>query len=147
MKTNLLKIVPGLFRVSLLAAAVCLAGCKTTMNTVEPAEQSARKNMLPDKRVITDAGLAKKVYVIGINEDMTVGGVLKAQVEVWNRTRSQARFNYTWEWFDSAGMLVSPTSTAVNQCVIAGQETRYLQAVAPTPQCRDFRVKFIENTR
>jgi uncharacterized protein YcfL len=144
MKTNLLNSLTG---ACLLAGAIAICGCKTTMNTVEPAETSGKRNMLPDKRVLTDAGLAKKVYVVGINEDMTVGGLLKAQVEVWNRTRSQARFNYSWEWFDSAGMLVSPTSTAVNQCVIAGQETRFLSAVAPTPRCRDFRVKFIEKTR
>jgi len=143
MKTNVLKTFAG---ACLLVGALAITGCKTTMNTVEPAEPTARKNMLPDKRVITDANLAKMVYVIGINEDMTVGGLLKAQVEVWNRTRSQKRFNYTWEWFDAAGMQVIPTSTLVQPCVIAGQETRFLSAVAPTPQCRDFRIKFIESS-
>ena len=136
MKTNVLKTISG---VCLLAVAIAFSGCKTTMNTVSPAEPTARKNMLPDKRVITDANLAKMVYVIGINEDMTVGGLLKAQVEVWNRTRSQKRFN-------AAGMQVIPTSTLVQPCIIAGQETRFLSAVAPTPQCRDFRIKFIESS-
>lgn len=126
---------------------IAAPGCRTSMNTVEPAQPSAKKNLLPDKRVITDANLARKVYVVGINEDMTPGGLLQAQVEVWNQTRSQQRFTYTFEWFDAAGMQVNPTSRLMMPCTIESQETRFLSSVAPSPLCRDFRIKFIESTR
>src|SRR5688572_5443538 len=113
----------GLLAGALALALLSGAGCRTTVNTVEPAEPSAKKNMLPDKRVITDSTLARKVYVVGINEDMTPGGLLQAQVEVWNRTQSQQRFSYTFQWFDAAGMQVNPTSTLLMPCTIEGQET------------------------
>jgi len=100
--------------------------------------------MVTDKRVITDSNLSRKVYVIGVAEAPTPGGVLQIQVEVWNRTGSAQRFNYWFEWFDSNGMQVNPTSTARIPCLLEGGETRLLSSVAPTPLCKDFRVKFME---
>jgi hypothetical protein len=41
-------------------------------------------------------------------------------------------------------MQVNPTSTAMLHCTLEGGETRLLSSVAPTPLCKDFRVKFIE---
>ena len=141
MKTPMLKSISG---ACLLAGVLLLAGCKTTVNTVERAEPIGNRKMVVDKRVITDASLARKVYVVGVSEDMTVGGFMTAQVEVWNTTSSRQRFNYSFEWFDAAGMLVKTSSTALNTCVIDGKESKFLAGTAPLPSARDFRVKFIE---
>jgi uncharacterized protein YcfL len=127
----------------LFAGSLALTGCQTTVNTVS-REPPAQRQMVTDKRVLTDANLSRKVYVIGVAEAPTPGGVLQIQVEVWNKTRSEQRFNYWFEWFDSNGMQVNPTSTAMIPCTLLGGETRLLQSVAPTPLCKDFRVKFIE---
>jgi uncharacterized protein YcfL len=143
MKIPVLK---NLSRVSLIAGAIYVAGCTTTVNTVERAEPTGRKQMVKDKRVITDPSLERKVSVIGINEDMTPGGMLQVQVEVWNQTNSKQSFDYSFQWFDAAGMQVQPTSVALLPCTIEGQETRFLSSVAPTSRCRDFRVKFIESS-
>ena len=130
-----------------LAAVSVLGGCKsTTVNTIS-REPGAQRQMITDKRVITDRTLANKVYVIGVAEAPTPGGLLQIQVEVWNRTKSRARFNYVFEWFDANGMLVNPTSTALIQAVIEGGETRLISSLAPTPLCKDFRVKFIEGSK
>ncbi len=127
----------------LLAGSLAFSGCQTTVNTVS-REPGVQRQMVTDKRVRTDASLAKKVYIVGVAEAPTPGGVLQIQVEVWNRTRSDQRFNYWFEWFDSNGMQVNPTSTAMIPCTLQGGETRLLQSVAPTPLCKDFRIKFIE---
>ena len=132
-----------LFGACLLGGTLVFTGCQTTVNTVS-REPPAQRQMVTDKRVLTDASLAKKVYIVGVAEAPTPGGVLQIQVEVWNRTRSAQRFNYWFEWFDSNGMQVNPTSTAKIPCLIEGGETRLLSSVAPTPLCKDFRVKFIE---
>src|SRR5882672_25177 len=132
-----------LFSASLLATCLAFTGCQTSVNTVS-REPPAQRQMVTDKRVITDANLGRKVYVIGVAEAPTPGGVLQIQVEVWNRTGSAQRFNYWFEWFDSNGMQVNPTSTAKIPCLLEGGETRLLSSVAPTPLCKDFRVKFIE---
>ena len=132
-----------LFSACLLAGSFVFTGCQTSVNTVS-REPPAQRQMVTDKRVITDANLGRKVYVIGVAEAPTPGGVLQIQVEVWNRTGSAQRFNYWFEWFDSNGMQVNPTATAKIPCLLEGGETRLLSSVAPTPLCRDFRVKFME---
>ena len=131
---------------ALLASVLLTAGCKTTVNTVESAQPTAKKEMVADKRVITDSSLASKVYVVGVNEAKTPGGLIQIQLEVVNQTSSRQRFTYHVQWFDAAGMQLSSTTAAILPCVIEGKETRYLSAVAPHPACKDFRVQFLESS-
>jgi uncharacterized protein YcfL len=101
--------------------------------------------MVADQRAITDGGLKKKVSIVGVNQSMTPGGFLKVQVELLNTTRSLARFSYHFEWFDANGMQLSTLTAAEIPDQIEGGEDKFISSVAPTPACRDFRVKFIEN--
>lgn len=132
---------------ALLASVLLTGGCKTTMNTVENAQPTAKKEMVADKRVITDSSLSSKVYVVGVNEAKTPGGLIQIQLEVVNQTSSRQRFTYHVQWFDAAGMQLSSTTAAILPCVIEGKETRYLSAVAPHPACKDFRVQFLESSK
>lgn len=132
---------------AVVASVILTSGCKTTVNTVEPAQPTAQKEMVADKRVLTDASLARKVYVVGVNDSRNDSGLLQIQLEVVNQTNSRQRFTYHVQWFDGAGMQVSSTTGAILPCVIEGKETRYLSAVAPHPACKDFRVQFMESTR
>ncbi|MFM7555635.1 MAG: DUF1425 domain-containing protein [Verrucomicrobiota bacterium] len=139
---------PSLVRV--LATATLLAaigtGCET-VNTSEPAQPAFQRNMVSEKRVITDASLARRVQVQGINVSEGPGGFLKVQAEILNTTRSYQRFAYKWEWFDKDGNLVEgPASVAVTRQV-EGKESLFLQGVAPNAAVRDFRLKLYENAR
>lgn len=144
MKISLTQSMAG---AALVAGVILTGGCKTTVNTVEPAQPTAQKEMVADKRVLTDASLARKVYVVGVNEARNDSGLLQIQLEVVNQTNSRQRFTYHVQWFDATGMQVSSTTGAILPCVIEGRETRYLSAVAPHPACKDFRVQFMESTR
>ena len=132
--------------------AACLAlpallwpGC-TTVNTVEPAQPVARRQMLPDKRVITDSSLNRHVEILGVNTATGPEGFLKIQVELRNKTRSEHNFTYRVEWFDENGMIVaSPTAAAIPR-TIEGKETLAITATAPTDRAKDFRIKFLEPT-
>lgn len=42
------------------------AGCQT-VNTTETAQPAFQRNMVSEKRVITDASLARKVQILGVN--------------------------------------------------------------------------------
>lgn len=129
-----------------LAATVLLpAGC-TTVNTIEPAQPVAQREMLSDKRVVTDASLGRHVKLIGINTATGPGGFLKIQVEVQNTSRSRQSFTYRVEWFDENGMIISQsTRTAIPQ-TLEGKETASITATAPTDKAKDFRIKFLEPT-
>jgi len=136
MKTRILLPLAG---IGLLA----LTGC-TTVNTVENADKQGQRQMVTDQRAITDASLDRKVSIVGVNQSMTPGGLLKVQVELENRTRSLQRFNYRFEWFDANGMQVTTVASALLPDQIEGKESKFIFGVAPNPNCKDFRVKFIE---
>jgi uncharacterized protein YcfL len=76
---------------------------------------------------------------------MTPGGFLKVQIEFLNTTRSLQRFSYHFEWFDANGMQLTTLTPAEVPDEIQGGEDKFISSVAPTPACKDFRVKFIEN--
>ena len=120
-------------------------GCKT-VNTIEPAQPVAERDMLSDKRVVTDSTLNRKVRVLGINQATGLGGFLKIQVELQNTTSRVQSFTYRVEWFDENGMIINlPTKTARPQ-TMEGKETISITATAPTDRAKDFRIKFIEPT-
>jgi len=136
-------------KINYLVAAllgVSVVGC-TTVNTVERAQPVAQKQMVADKRVLTDAGLARGASIVGVNESSTPDGFLKVQIEILNRTRSRKNFSYRFEWFDQSGMLVNSPTSAFTPRQIEGQESMFITAIAPTPGAKDFRVKLIENNR
>jgi uncharacterized protein YcfL len=122
-----------------------MAGCTNPMNTVENTQKSGQRQMISDQRVITDMGLNRYVSVVGVNTAMTPGGLLKVQVELFNRERSFHRFSYRFEWFDANGMQVNNVLTdAVVADQIEGGESKFISAIAPNPACKDFRLKLLE---
>lgn len=128
------------------AGLLFVSGCaSTTVNSVENAQKEGQRQMVSDSRVITDGSLNKKVSVVGVNQTMTPGGLLKVQVELLNRTRSYQAFNYRFEWFDASGMQMNNVASALIPSTIEGKESKFISAVAPTATCKDFRLKLIEN--
>ena len=116
----------------------------TTVNTIEPAQPVAHRQMLSDKRVITDTGLYGRVRPIGINVATVSTGFLKIQLEVENLSSSAQAFAYRVEWFDANGMIVeTPMSIWIDRR-IQGGETLSLTALAPNVTAKDFRIKMIE---
>lgn len=142
MKTNIFL---PLAAAGFVAGLLAVSGCKTSVNSVENAQKTGQRSMVADQRAITDTGLAKKVSIVGVNSATTPGGFLKVQVELLNTTRSLARFNYRFEWFDANGMQLNTVASAVIADQIQGGEDKFISAVAPTTACKDFRVKLIEN--
>jgi len=131
--------------VGFTAGLLAVSGCKTSVNSVENAQKTGQRQMVADQRAITDSSLKKKVSIVGVNQTMTPGGFLKVQIELLNTTRSLQRFSYHFEWFDANGMQLTTLTAAEIPDQIQGGEDKFISSVAPTPACRDFRVKFIEN--
>jgi len=130
-----------------LAALATLTGCSsTTVNTVEPASPVAQRELVSDRRVLTDPSLNRKVRIVGLNTASGPEGFLKVQVEVVNVTSRVHSFTYQIEWFDENGIIIQlPSATSLPRS-IEGWESLMLTATAPTPRAKDFRVKFLEPT-
>ncbi|GAB62286.1 MAG: DUF1425 domain-containing protein [Candidatus Jettenia sp.] len=130
----------------LMSTAMVSSSC-TTVNTVGRETPVGTRQMIADKRVITDATLNRKVSIVGLNENTTSGGFLQVQIELLNQKNSLQEFSYHFEWFDMNGMLINAPASVWIPRHIEGRETLTITAVAPTTTAKDFRVKFIENVR
>ncbi len=136
--------IKNLFPVACAVATLVVAGCGTTVNSVENAQKDGQRTMVTDQRVVTDPSLNRHVNVVGVNSAMTPGGLLRVQVELLNRTRSIHHFSYKFEWFDMNGMQVNNVISASITDQIEGKESKMISSIAPNPGCKDFRLKLID---
>lgn len=141
MKTNQ---VAGL---SLAAAVALLAGCATTINTVENADKAGVRQMVADRRVVSDRTLQNRVVVVGVNQSQTDAGFLRVQVEFYNKKRTIQNFFYTLEWFGADGMRIETATGGWTEQQILAREVLALTFTAPTPQAKDFVIKLVEDPR
>ncbi len=123
-----------------------LVGCKSE-NTYENDKTSFHAQVIKGHRIETDGFLAEKAKVLEIREGVAQGDLMKIDVEILNDNLWEGNIDYKFEWFDEQGMIVeSPTSAWVTQH-LGAKEKMSLISVAPTPTCKDFRLKLQRNLR
>ena len=111
--------------------------------TSENTPKVGQPMIIDDQRVITDSGMARAVAIEALNTITTPAGLLKVQVRLKNHTFSRENFLYHFEWFDINGMQVNNVVSAALPEQIEAGETKFITGIAPNPDCKDFRVKFI----
>lgn len=129
----------------LIAAIAIIAGSSgcDTVNTVQRAQPIGQRQMIADKRIITDASLNRIARIVGINETTGPGGFVKVQVELLNVSSDPQSFSYKFEWLDLNGMQVNtPTSTFIPRQIEA-RESIFISSIAPSANAKDFRLKLI----
>ena len=102
------------------AAALMLAACQDTVNTVENADKTMTPNTIADARFVTDGFLKDRLGLQSVTMGRTADGFKRVQLEVINlRTGvlSQAwsgitgenpyKIRYRFTWFDEDGMAVN----------------------------------------
>ena len=134
-------------KISLFAAAAvaALAGC-STVNTYERADSDFEKNVVKDRRVITDLSLARIAHVAEIIESRE-GGLLKIQAKIVNRSASNVAVNYKFAWFEKNGMVLPSQSSYNGTLVLEGREAGFVSAIAPSPNVSDFTLRLLEDVR
>ena len=141
MKTFLLR---SLALITCAASLTALTACDS-INTVENEQRVNQPTALKDKRVVTDGFLERYARVISVNQATLPGDILKIQVVLENTSWFDQTFIWKFEWFDANGMIVeTPLSTWQSRHLEAHERTE-ITSVAPTPQCKDFRLKLQES--
>jgi uncharacterized protein YcfL len=130
----------------LLAAAISCAP-PNTQNSYERDKPTYQANVVKDKRVETDVNLAARCEVLRVTQTTVQGDMMKIQVEIVNNDSGANDFDYRFEWFDGDGMQVDSPGSTWNTQHFGPQESKMLQSIAPTPQCKDFRLKIQQNQR
>lgn len=129
-----------------ILALASLAAC-STVNTVERANPQSSKQMVDDKRVITDDALDRYAYIAGVNESFVSGNLLKIQVELVNSSVAYRTVNYKFTWIDENGMELESVSAPWGTVVLEGGESKFISAVATSPKVKDFKLKLFPNIR
>jgi len=125
-------------------AVLLTAGCATTVNTVENADKTGVREMVRDRRVVSDRTLENRIAVVGINQVQTPAGFLRVQVEFYNLKRTVQSFFYTLEWFDADGMRVETATGGWTEQQILARESLFVTFTAPSPRAKDFVLKMVE---
>ena len=135
------------FAITVAGTVALLAGCATTVDTVEREEPVGTPRVVEDKRITTDRSLARILEVRAVNEGVAGEDLLRVQVELRNTRRALRRFNYQFEWFDDEGMIVRQATTPWRPLQMEGGEIATITGVAPNPRVTDFRLKLMASTR
>ena len=151
MKTKLC--LPGCAALFLLLAT----GCQNTVNTVENADKTMTPNTINDTRFVTDGFLKDRLALKKIDVSSTAEGFMRVQLEAVNiRTGGFAqvwsgltgdnpyKIRYKFSWFTRDGMAVNTLLSDWQDATVIPGETIFLQSVAPSKDCRDFKISLKE---
>ena len=151
MKTNLW--LPGCAGVFLLLAT----GCQCTVNRGEYADKTMTPNTINDTRFVTDGFLKDRLALKKIDVSSTADGFMRVQLEAVNiRTGGFAqvwsgltgdnpyKIRYKFSWFTRDGMAVNTLLSDWQDATVIPGETIFLQSVAPSKDCRDFKISLKE---
>lgn len=137
--------------------ALALTGCQNTVNTVENADKTMTPNTINDARFITDGFLKDRLALKSVNVSKTQDDFMRVQLEAVNIRKgvfAQAwsgitgenpyKIRYKFSWFNQDGMAVDGIISDWQTATVIPGETVYLQSVAPSKDCHDFKISLKE---
>ena len=138
-------------------AALLLAGCQNTVNTVENTNKTMQPNNIEDTRFVTDGFLKDRLVLKNVRTSRTGENFLKVQIEAtnvrtgafaqtwsWMKDDHPYKVMYKFDWFDQDGMQVQSVVSNWRQTTVIPGESVYFQGVAPSAACNDFRISVKE---
>lgn len=99
----------------------------------------------PDNPVFTQQlivhsdSLARKIVIAEIRSHF-VADLLAATVVLQNKSSRDQSFQYRFSWFDQQGIELEQGADNWTPLVLHGQQSSSLQAIAPNPQARSYKI-------
>lgn len=140
------NIVAGKIAAAVLIAALGLAGCSTTAGVETTGkmawdEQGARtleKNVL-----FSNSGLKGDIQIVDVKSAMA-GDIMRAQATLRSKDRDTLPFQYRFDWYDAGGIEINSGAGSWKPLILYGRESKTIQAVAPDPRAKEFKLKIRE---
>jgi uncharacterized protein YcfL len=129
-----------------LIASLALAGCSTTAGVEATGrtswdEQGAR--ILEKNVVFSSSGLKGDIQIVDVKSAMA-GDIMRAQATLRSKDRDTLPFQYRFEWYDAGGVEINSGAGSWKPLILNGRETKTIQAVAPDPRAKEFKLKIRE---
>lgn len=126
-----------------LIAAFGLTGCSTTAGVETTGkmtwdEQGARS--LEKHVVFNNSGLRGNIQIVDVKSAMA-GDIMRAQATLRSKDRDTLPFQYRFDWYDASGLEINSGAGSWKPLVLYGRESKTIQAVAPDPRAKEFKLK------
>mgnify|MGYP001049137080 CR=1 FL=1 len=118
-----------------LMLAMLAGGCASS-GVVSEADPSAKNTELVE---VQNKALAKKVSIRNF-KTREINDLLNVQLEIQSEFSSTQEFQYKLSWFDGAGFEVESEANSWKTLLLYGKETKTVQAVAPNPTVKKFKL-------
>jgi uncharacterized protein YcfL len=129
-----------------ITAALGLVGCSTTAGVEATGkttwdEQGARS--LEKNVVFNNSGLTGDIQIVDIKSVLT-GDVMRVQATLRSKDKDTLPFQYRFDWYDGGGLEINSGAGSWKPLILYGRESKTIQAVAPDPRAKEFKLKIRE---
>ena len=145
MKQSRKRILYGM-AATMLLATIGLAGCSTTAGVEATGKSSWNEEGargLDKKIVFNNSSLARDIEIVDIKSVMA-GGIMRAQAELRSKDKDTLPFQYRFDWYDAGGFEINSGAGSWKPLILNGREAKTIQAVAPDPRAKEFKLKIRE---
>ena len=136
------KIIQSIFTFSML---LFIAGCHSTVDSVENAYKSAVPDEVLRRHVETD--MSQRIKVSNLIERTAPNGFKQIGVEFTNTSSSPRTVFYRCEWLDENGMSVSTSMTQWKEDRFMARDVKQVVFTAPNANAKDFKIRISERPR
>lgn len=129
-----------------LVAVLGLAGCSTTAGVESTGKMSWDEQGAPtlDKNVVfNNSSLKGDIQIVDL-KSAKAGDIMRAQATLRSKDRDTLPFQYRFDWYDASGFEINSGSGAWKPLILYGRESKTVQAVAPDPRAKEFKLKIRE---
>jgi uncharacterized protein YcfL len=145
MKQRIHFVIGGIAAAALIAS-LGLVGCSTTagvettgrMTWDEQGARSLEKNV-----VFNNSGLKGDIQIVDVKSAMA-GDFMRVQATLRSKDRDTLPFQYRFDWYDASGLEINSGAGSWKPLVLYGRESKTIQAVAPDPRAKEFKLKIRE---
>lgn len=131
------------FVLFLLLPLLCATGCHRSASNIAIGTVSISGDILSlDKKIVTnDLLLRWRIKILDVKARRE-GDFIVAQVILKNKRKRSYNGEYLFEWLDKDGFKIDSPVEHWAPVVIHGEEEKYLQTTAPSPQAVTFKLHF-----
>lgn len=121
------------------------AGCSTAVIEGSASAVSRQDGQTVVKNQIrTDNDrMEDRLQITDLKADFA-GNLLRAHVSLLNKNNNTGNFQFKFSWFDENGNEIDSDTDAWTPLILYGNESRSLQAIAPAPSVKEFKIKIRE---
>ena len=123
------------------SSVVVLSGCGTSgIAGSASVVQGPDGNLQESRVVVYNPWLSRYIKITDL-KSVFVGDLLQANVTVFSKSLDTLNLQYKFRWYNSGSIEVAPEFSPWQPLILYGKETKGIQAIAPNPSVKEFKIE------